>query len=97
MPANIPVRASEQLAFRGEVPVAARLAACREFLRTETASLRQRHEAGLGDFAILVDGAGMRGQPGVVDGDQLRVDDACRGGRSSTDDIGERSEQRCTE
>ena len=43
MPANIPVRASEQLSFPGEVPVAARLAACREFLRTEMASLRQRH------------------------------------------------------
>ena len=32
--------------------MAARLAACREFLRTETASLRQRHEAGSSGLTI---------------------------------------------
>lgn len=52
MPANIPVRAGEPLSFPGEVPVAARLAACREFLRTEMASLRRRHESGSSGLTI---------------------------------------------
>jgi [protein-PII] uridylyltransferase len=46
MPANIAKRASERLTFSGDVPVAERLAACKEFLRTETAGLRARHGAG---------------------------------------------------
>ncbi|MBI5691131.1 MAG: [protein-PII] uridylyltransferase [Verrucomicrobia bacterium] len=46
MPANILRRASEQLAFPGDVPVPARLAACKEFIRSEMAGLRSRHEAG---------------------------------------------------
>jgi [protein-PII] uridylyltransferase len=46
MPANIPHRARERLHFTGEVPLAARLAACKEFLKTETAGLRSRHAAG---------------------------------------------------
>ena len=46
MPTNIPLRASEQLAFTGDLPVPARLATCKEFLRAEMAGLRARHEAG---------------------------------------------------
>ena len=52
MPAHIPVRAAAQLAFPGDVPVAARLAACKEFLRTEMAGLRTRHEAGASGLQI---------------------------------------------
>lgn len=46
MPANIAQRAREQLSFSGVVPVTARLAACKDFLRTEMAGLRSRHQAG---------------------------------------------------
>ena len=46
MPAQIAQRASERLKFTGDVSVAARLAACKEFLRTEMAGLRERHQAG---------------------------------------------------
>lgn len=46
MPANIRHRARERLTFAGDVPAAERLAACKEFLRTEMAALRERHCAG---------------------------------------------------
>ena len=52
MPANIPHRARERLHFTGEVPLADRLAACKEFLRTETAGLRSRHTAGASGLQI---------------------------------------------
>jgi [protein-PII] uridylyltransferase len=52
MPADIPLRARERLSFIGDVPLAARLAACKEFLKTETASLRARHEAGASGLQI---------------------------------------------
>jgi [protein-PII] uridylyltransferase len=52
MPANIPLRAREQLTFVGDVPVAVRLAAGKEFLRTEMAGLRARHEAGASGLEI---------------------------------------------
>ena len=38
--------ARELLRFTGEVPVADRLSACKEFLKSETAALRARHDAG---------------------------------------------------
>ncbi|PTX97704.1 [protein-PII] uridylyltransferase [Opitutus sp. ER46] len=46
MSADIHQHASEHLRFDGDVAVATRLAACKEFLKTETAALRSRHEAG---------------------------------------------------
>ncbi len=46
MPALIAQRASERLKFVGDMPVAERLAACKEFLRTEMIGLRERHKAG---------------------------------------------------
>ncbi len=46
MPAHIAQRASERLKFTGDVPVPERLAACKEFLRTEMIVLRERHVAG---------------------------------------------------
>lgn len=52
MPANIPVRARERLSFSGDVPVAERLVACKEFLRTEMAGLRDRHKAGSSGLRI---------------------------------------------
>ena len=38
--------ARERLNFQGEVPVAARLAACKTFLRLESAMIRMHHDAG---------------------------------------------------
>lgn len=52
MPANIPQRAREQLSFLGDVPVVQRLAACKEFLRTEMQSLRERHNRGSSGLTI---------------------------------------------
>jgi [protein-PII] uridylyltransferase len=46
MPANIHQHARERLLFEGDVPTAQRLAACKEFLKTETAALRARHASG---------------------------------------------------
>ena len=46
MPANIAQRASERLIFSGDVSVATRLAACKEFLQTEMAALHERHKRG---------------------------------------------------
>jgi [protein-PII] uridylyltransferase len=52
MPANIPHRARERLTFTGDVPVPARLAACKEFLRSEMTALRERHNAGSAGLTI---------------------------------------------
>ncbi len=52
MPANIPHRAREHLTFTGDVPVSERLAACKEFLRTEMTRLRERHAAGTSGLTI---------------------------------------------
>ncbi len=46
MAADIHQHADERLKFVGEVALAARLAACKEFLKNETAALRERHNAG---------------------------------------------------
>jgi len=52
MPAHIVQRASERLVFGGDASVAARLAACKEFLRTEMIGLRERHQAGASGLTI---------------------------------------------
>lgn len=52
MPANIAKRASERLNFTGDVPIPVRLAACKEFLRSEMAGLRERHRAGSSGLTI---------------------------------------------
>ena len=52
MPAYIAQRASERLAFTGEVPISERLRACKEFLRSETNGLQQRHREGGGGLVI---------------------------------------------
>ena len=52
MPAEIPVRARQQLTFVGEIPVAERLAACKRFLKGETEALRARHAAGASGLTI---------------------------------------------
>src|SRR4051812_38716925 len=52
MPAEIATRARERLKFTGDVPVPVRLAACKEFLKTEMAGLRARHEAGASGLTI---------------------------------------------
>lgn len=46
MSAEIHRHARELLQFTGDVPVADRLAACKEFLKSETAALRARHDSG---------------------------------------------------
>jgi [protein-PII] uridylyltransferase len=57
MPANIAQRASQQLEFIGYVPVASRLAQCKEFLRTEMIALRSRHQAGASGLTICTERA----------------------------------------
>ncbi len=52
MPAYIAQRARERLKFTGDVPVPARLAVCKEFLRDEMAGLRARHKAGASGLSI---------------------------------------------
>ena len=52
MPAHIAQRASERLKFVGDVPVPQRLAACKEFLRSEMAALRERHKAGASGLTL---------------------------------------------
>ena len=47
MPDKIAHRASQALRFEGDVPVPVRLAACKEFVRSETLGLRTRHAAAL--------------------------------------------------
>ncbi len=46
MSVEIHQHATKSLLFTGEVPIPDRLAACKEFLRTETTALRARHAAG---------------------------------------------------
>ncbi len=53
MPEQIPLRARERLTFQGDVPLAARLSACREFLKFENAGLRTRHAAGAPGLTIV--------------------------------------------
>jgi [protein-PII] uridylyltransferase len=52
MPDKIAHRASTSLNFAGEVAVPVRLAACKEFLREEMKSLRERHTAGAPGLTI---------------------------------------------
>jgi [protein-PII] uridylyltransferase len=52
MPDQIAHRASQALRFEGDVPVPVRLAACKDFLRSETQSLRTRHAAGSSGLTI---------------------------------------------
>src|SRR5205085_9376392 len=59
MPATIHQHASEHLDFVGEVSVAKRLTACKEFLKAETAALRARHEAGASGLEIAHERAEM--------------------------------------
>ncbi len=51
----------DHLAFRSDAPVAERVAACKEFLRTEMAEIRAKHEAG------ATGGAVARGRAAIVD------------------------------
>ena len=46
MPGRLQQHARERLNFSGEVSTAKRLAACKTFLRLESAMIRMRHEAG---------------------------------------------------
>ncbi len=57
MPADIHQHASDGLRFVGEVPVADRLTACKEFLERETAALRARHAAGESGLQVAHDRA----------------------------------------
>ena len=52
MSAELPSSVSTRLHFTGDMPVAERLAACKEFLKAETATLRARHEAGASGLAL---------------------------------------------
>jgi [protein-PII] uridylyltransferase len=52
MPSRIHQHARELLGFEGDVPVATRTAAGREFLRAEMAFLRARHESGASGLTI---------------------------------------------
>ena len=52
MSAEIHQHARERLRFEGNVSVADRLAACKEFLKSETAALRARHDAGASGLQI---------------------------------------------
>ncbi len=52
MPDQIPARARAHLSFVGDVSVADRLAACKEFLKHENAGLRARHESGSSGLTI---------------------------------------------
>ena len=45
------------LHFAGNVPVSERLAACKEFLKNQTAALRARHAAGASGLTIAHDRA----------------------------------------
>ncbi len=52
MPDNVQSRAEVCLRFTGDIPIPVRLAACKEFLKTETAALRVRHEDGASGLTI---------------------------------------------
>src|SRR3954462_9353123 len=53
MPADIHYHGSKFLKFTGVVPIAERLAACKEFLKEEMAALRARHAAGASGLEIV--------------------------------------------
>src|SRR3954463_546710 len=57
MPADIHQHAGELLKFIGDIPVASRLAACKEFLKSETAASRERHAKGASGLEIAHDRA----------------------------------------
>ncbi len=59
MPALIAQRAKERLAFTGDPTVPGRLAACKEFVRTEMAGLRERHQSGASGLTICRERAKM--------------------------------------
>ncbi|MEY2878949.1 MAG: hypothetical protein RLZZ15_1329 [Verrucomicrobiota bacterium] len=52
MPTLLQQHADERLVFAGDTPVATRTAACREFLKNETAYMRARHVAGASGLTI---------------------------------------------
>jgi len=51
--------ASERLNFQGDVPVAARLAACKTFLRLESAMIQMHHDAGEAGLKLVQARASM--------------------------------------
>jgi len=55
MPPVLLPTATDRLRFTGEASVPERLAACKEFLKTETAALRLRHEQGASGLATAHD------------------------------------------
>ena len=55
MPPVLLPTATDRLRFTGEASVPERLAACKEFLKTETAALRLRHEEGASGLATAHD------------------------------------------
>jgi [protein-PII] uridylyltransferase len=57
MSADIHQHASQDLSFVGDVPVADRLKACKEFLKRETADLRVRHDGGGSGLEVAHDRA----------------------------------------
>ena len=59
MPTVLPPTATDRLRFPGDVSVPERLAACKEFLKTETAALRLRHERGASGLATAHDRAAL--------------------------------------
>lgn len=59
MTGRIQKHARERLNFVGDVPVSQRLAACKTFLRLESAMIRMRHDAGESGLAIAQARAGM--------------------------------------
>ena len=61
MPETIPSRGRAILEFPDGAPAAARVAACKQFLKEEMDALRARHEAGEGGLAIA------RGRSEIVD------------------------------
>ena len=59
MPVRFQPHAVDRLHFTGEVTVPARLVACKEFLKAETAAIRDRHAAGASGLAIAHDRAAI--------------------------------------
>ncbi len=59
MSGRLQKHALERLNFVGEVPTAQRLAACKTFLRLESAMIRMRHEAGESGLAVVKARAAM--------------------------------------
>ncbi|HUL54980.1 MAG TPA: [protein-PII] uridylyltransferase [Opitutaceae bacterium] len=59
MAGRIHLHARERLNFQGEVPVAARLAACKTFLRLESGLIRMHHDAGEAGLKIVQARAAM--------------------------------------